>query len=139
MCSRFTRTAAGGALGLTVLAGGAVVVPAVASAAVSPGTDAATKIADRVTRITEALTGLVTDGTITQQQADAVAQRLAEGGFGGRGHGHGRGGRLIDLDAAARALNLSEDELRAALSDGTRSPRWPSSRTSRPVPSWTRS
>jgi hypothetical protein len=120
MRSRFTRIAAGGALGLTVLAGGAVVVPAVASAAVSPETDATTEITKRVTRITEALAGLVTNGTITQQQADEVAQRLAEDGFGssGHGHGHGRGGREIDLSAAAQALNLSDDELRDALSDG---------------------
>ena len=74
MRTRLQKVAAGGALGLTVLAGGAVVVPAVASAAVSPQTDAATEIADRVTRIQQALAGLVSDGTIDQQQADAVAQ-----------------------------------------------------------------
>lgn len=122
MRTRLTRIAAGGALGLTVLAGGAVVVPAVASAAVSPRSDAATEIAGRVTRIQQALAGLVSDGTIDQQQADAVAQRLADGGFGGRGHGHerGHGGRGLfgGLDAAAEALGMTQDELREAVSDG---------------------
>lgn len=121
MRTRLTKIAAGGALGLTVLAGGAVVVPAVASAAVSPQSDAATEVADRVTRIQQALAGLVSDGTIDQQQADAVAQRLADGGFGGRGHGHerGHGGRGLfgGLDAAAEALGMTEDE-REAVSDG---------------------
>lgn len=64
-----------------------------------------------VERITKALSGLVDDGSITQEQADEVATTLAGSGLGGHG-GHGGG---PGLDVAAEALGLSEDELRDAL------------------------
>ena len=63
-------------------------------------------------RIRDALTGLVEDGSITDAQADEVAGTLAASGLGGRGHG---GGGRLDLAAAATALKLTEDELREAL------------------------
>ncbi|MBB3084327.1 hypothetical protein [Geodermatophilus sabuli] len=63
-------------------------------------------------RIRGALSGLVSDGSITEEQADEVAGTLSEAGIGGHG-GHG-GGRL-DLSAAAATLRMTEDELRAAL------------------------
>ena len=70
-----------------------------------------------VDRITEALSGLVSDGSITQEQADEVASTLDEAGMGHRG-GHRGGG--FDLSAAATALGMTEDELRTALeTDGT--------------------
>jgi len=122
MRKRLTGLVLGGALALGVT--GAVVVPAVASAATSE-TDAATEIADRVSAIREALTGLVDDNTITEEQADRVAETLADelpshgrgGGHGGHG-GPGGMGRGLGLDSAAEALGLTEDELREALSDG---------------------
>ena len=71
-----------------------------------------------VERITEALSGLVSDGSITQEQADEVAGTLSEAGIGERG-GPGGGGRF-DLAAAATALGLTEAELRTALeAEGT--------------------
>jgi polyhydroxyalkanoate synthesis regulator phasin len=95
--------------GALTLGGLAVAVPALAD---TSGTGSAA-----VERITEALTGLVSDGSLTQEQADEVASTLTEAGIGGHG-GHG-GGRL-DLEAAATALNMTEDELHTALeADGT--------------------
>ncbi|MBJ7453432.1 MAG: hypothetical protein JHC71_15325 [Blastococcus sp.] len=70
-----------------------------------------------VDRITEALSGLVSDGSITQEQADEVASTLDEAGIG---HGGGHRGGGFDLSAAATALGMTEDELRTALeTDGT--------------------
>jgi polyhydroxyalkanoate synthesis regulator phasin len=92
------------AAGAVVLGGLAVAGPALADD--PTGTSA-------VERITEALSGLVDDGSITQDQADEVAATLAESGIGGGGRGgHGPG---IDLATAAQALGLTEDELRTAL------------------------
>ncbi len=99
--------------GALTLGGLAVAVPATA------GSDAAG--ASAVERITEALSGLVSDGSLTQEQADEVADTLSEAGIGGPGgHGGGRGGGHLDLAAAASALGLTEEELRTALeADGT--------------------
>ena len=74
--------------------------------------------------ITEALDGLVTDGTLTQAQADAVAEALQaakpERPFGGGRHGPGGlGFGRIGLDAAAEVIGIEEDDLRDALRDGT--------------------
>ncbi|MDP9406706.1 MAG: hypothetical protein M3P95_02120 [Actinomycetota bacterium] len=118
MRKRLTTIAAAGALGLGALAGGAVVVPAVASAAVSSETEAADGIAERVTAIREALAGLVSGGTITQEQADAVTQRLAEERPRFGGHRHGHGGRHLSLDTAAETLGVPENGLRDALRNG---------------------
>jgi hypothetical protein len=94
--------------GALTLTGLAVAVPALAE---EGPTDAASSSV--VERITDALSGLVTDGSLTQEQADEVATTLNEAGIG-RGHGPGHGGRL-DLSTAATALDLTEDELRTAL------------------------
>jgi len=95
--------------GVLTLSGLAVAVPALAdpSAASAAGASA-------VERIKNALSGLVSDGSLTQEQADEVATTLDAAGLGdGRG-GHGGGGRL-DLGAAATALGMTEDELATAL------------------------
>ena len=78
--------------------------------------------------VADALDDLVTAGTITQAQADAVAEALQaarpERPFGGgRGHWIGGPGGLgfgrIGLDAAAEVLGIEEDDLRDALREGT--------------------
>ncbi|MFH5823695.1 hypothetical protein [Georgenia sp. AZ-5] len=75
-------------------------------------------LADRLERIRDALTELVDGGTLTEDQADAVAETLndseALGPYGGPGvHGGG-----LDLDAAADALGLSAEDLRSQLEAG---------------------
>lgn len=92
--------------GVLTISGLAVAVPAIADPSATSGTST-------VERIKSALSGLVTDGSITQEQADEVATTLDEAGLG-RGGGHHGGGRL-DLAAAATALGMTEDELRTAL------------------------
>jgi uncharacterized protein YidB (DUF937 family) len=72
--------------------------------------------------VEDALSGLVEDGTITQEQADAVEEALEDarpdrGIGGGIGH-HGFGLVLGDMSTVAESLGISEDELRAALADG---------------------
>ncbi len=114
MRTKLATYALAGALGLSGVAGAALVAPAVSYAA----TGDSTALDARVTSLREALTGLVSDGSITQAQADEVASTLAEArpeGFGRGGHGGGR----IDLAAAAEALGLTEDELRTQTQAGS--------------------
>jgi lambda repressor-like predicted transcriptional regulator len=92
--------AAAGALTLTGLA---VAVPAVADTEDTDGTS--TSVVDR---IKDALSGLVDDGSITQEQADEVATTLDGAGFGHHGGWFG-------LETAAETLGMTEDELRTAL------------------------
>lgn len=103
-----------GALGLTAVGGAALAVPAVAYAA----TGDSTPLESRVSALKDALKGLVSDGTLTQQQADRVATTLAESPPAGFGHhGRGGGGRGVHLEALA-ALGITADELRAAAEAG---------------------
>ena len=104
MRRKLVVAAAAGALTLTGLA---VAVPAVAATDETDGTSSSTV----VDRIKDALSGLVDDGSISQEQADEVATTLGDSGFGGHwGHGGWHG-----LEAAAEALGMTEDELRTAL------------------------
>ncbi|WNV77130.1 hypothetical protein [Geodermatophilus sp. DSM 44513] len=104
MRRKLVVAATAGALTLTGLA---VAVPAVAATEETDGTS--TTVVDR---IKDALSGLVDDGSITQEQADEVATTLSEAGPGWHGGHHGgwRG-----LDTAAETLGMTEDELRTAL------------------------
>lgn len=121
MRSKLATVALVGALGLTGVAGAVLVAPALSYAA----TGDSTALDERVSSLTSALQGLVSDGTLTQSQADEVATTLAEraplGHRGHRGHGGGPGGpgggREVAA-AAAEALGLTEDELRTAAQDG---------------------
>jgi polyhydroxyalkanoate synthesis regulator phasin len=93
--------------GALTLTGLAVAVPALAD------TDTlGSSVSSRLERIKDALAGLVSDGSITQEQADEVADTLAAADLGGHGGHHGRG---MALAAAAEALGMSEDDLRTAL------------------------
>lgn len=68
----------------------------------------------------------VEDGRLTEEQAERLKEALEEGdlpllhgSWGGHGPGHGlHHGFPGGLDAAADYLEMSEDELRAALRDG---------------------
>jgi len=117
-----------GAAGLALTLG--VVVPAIADdAADDAGTSESRTFGDRLTRLKEAVAGLVSDGTLTQAQADKVAETLDQsdvfrgpGGHGGMGGGPGgpagmRGG--MDLSVAAETLGLETDALLDLLRDGS--------------------
>jgi len=112
MRKQILTIAAAGVLGLS---GVAVAGPALAAAG---ATSAAATVTSRVDTIKGALAGLVTDGTLTQAQADKVATTLDSSDAlrgGGRG-GHGHGGH--DLSTAATALGMTEADLRTALQGG---------------------
>lgn len=91
-----------GTLGLT---GAALLAPGSALAQTADGTP-------RITALKDALKGLVTDGTITQEQADEVATTLAEQ-LPHRGGGHGRGhvGRAAQ-EEVAKVLGITVEQLR---------------------------
>jgi hypothetical protein len=76
---------------------------------------------------TETANEAVTAGTITQDQADRIIERMQNGdyrfAFGGRG-GPGRGGPMVEglreamMTAAAQELGITTEELHTALHDG---------------------
>lgn len=121
---KITRTlAAAGMAGALAVTGFAVVAPA-AAATTDDDTTTSDSRPGRAQTIADALAGLVSDGTLTQAQADEVATTLSEStalrGPGGHGHGAGAFGAGFGLEAAAEALGLTTDELRTALAvDGT--------------------
>jgi len=100
-------------------AGGAVAMtPASATTSTNP-------VSSRLANIKSALSGLVSDGTLTQAQADKVAGTLdnkmpngGERGMRGPGGRFGGIGMVHTQAAAAKALGLTPDKLRAALQSG---------------------
>ncbi|MDQ1672626.1 MAG: hypothetical protein QOC98_1188 [Frankiaceae bacterium] len=120
----FGGLAAGVALGPAIASatdGTSTAAPTAASAPAPTPPTAAERTADRTARLRDDLSGLVKDGTLTQQQADKVADTLASkapgGGRGGPG-GH-RGGREVGrLDAAAKILGVGPEALRTELQGG---------------------
>lgn len=111
MRTKLATYALAGALGLT---SAALVVPAVSYAATGSATEG-------MRSIKTVLSGLVSDGTLTQAQADKVATVIAEARParpGPGGHGRHGGGHRLDLAPAATALGLSEAELRTQLQAG---------------------
>jgi hypothetical protein len=116
-------------LGFGGLAAGVALAPTIASAASGTSTaapaPAATpptaeqRTADRTARLKDNLSGLVKDGTLTQQQADKVADTLAAKQPAGRGGPGGRGGAEFGrLDAAAKILGVTPEALRTELQGG---------------------
>ena len=99
-------------VGITALVIAAVAMSGIALAQTDETTDEAAQNA--VTRIAEKLQALVDDGTITDDQANAVAETLAEGfkpgGRQGRGHGPNPG-------AIAEFLGMEQDAFREALQE----------------------
>lgn len=83
-----------------------------------PTTSTATARPDRSTIVNDALAKLVTAGTITQAQSDAVAKALTDA-LPAKGM-DGRGGRVggASLTVAAKAIGISEADLRTALQGG---------------------
>jgi hypothetical protein len=116
MRRRIATAGVAGVLGVTGLA----LVTAPLASAETTTEDGTTTVGSRLQAIRDALAGLVSDGSITQEQADEVATTL-DGSDALRGPGgHGGGGRGLALDAAAEALGMTADELRTALEvDGT--------------------
>lgn len=94
-------------------AGALAVTPASAETSTNP-------VSSRLAHIKSALSGLVSDGTLTQSQADKVAatldQKLPQHGLGGMRGKH----RLMHLElaTAAKALGMTEDALRTQLRSG---------------------
>ena len=115
MKKRLTTIAAAGVLGLGGVASTFALAPAVVAAATSD-TTTSEALADRVDRIRNALGGLVDDGTLTDTQADKVAETLADQLPARHGLGHrGPGGGLADV---AEVLDMTEAEVISALKDG---------------------
>ena len=116
-----------------VLAAGGVGAVAITPASATTSDNAVTS---RLAGIKSALSGLVSDGTLTQSQADKVAgtleQKMPKSGMGGPGgHKDGPGGHMGSPGghfgwmgmsqtqaAAAKALGLTTDKLHAALRSG---------------------
>jgi len=111
-----------------VLASGAVGAVALTPASATTSDNAVTS---RLASIKSALSGLVSDGTLTQSQADKVAStldtKLPKGpkggheGFGGPGGPGGHFGRMgmgRTEAAAAKALGLTTAKLHTALESG---------------------
>ena len=97
--------------------GAVVITPASASTSSNP-------ISSRLAMIKDALSGLVSDHTLTQAQADKVANalnnKLPQGGFGG-GPGHRFGGMMGLRESAAtvaKTLGMTPAELMTALRSG---------------------
>ncbi|MCU1432601.1 MAG: hypothetical protein JWP95_1706 [Actinotalea sp.] len=120
---KITRNVAvAGVAGALTLSGIALVAAPVATAAtVAAAEDGTDTVGSRLQAITEALAGLVTDGSITQEQADEVAATLdASDALRGPGGPGGDGGRGIAVDVAAETLGMTGEELRTALAvEGT--------------------
>lgn len=119
-----TRIVAG-LVGMAALGAGAFVVPAVAGAQTTPEPDVVTLDqaqpedgqSDRSEQRAERLQGLVDNGTITQEQADQIAEQIADGDSGRRGkRGHHRGTGKSDV--VTDLLGLTADELRTELRAG---------------------
>ena len=108
MKKMIAATAVAASVAVGGIAGVALGVPTIASAQ--------NAAEETVTWIDEALSGLVTNGTINQAQADAVESALEEA-KPDRGPRGGRIARHFAMDTVAGALGMTNTELRAALAE----------------------
>ena len=123
MPSRLQTIAVASAAGVASLAVAVVGLPALADAATN-GTSPTDAVSKRVSAIRGSLQGLVDDKTLTDAQADKVAETLGQKGpfpGGGEGFRHGGPGFFLGggMDAVAKVLGMSVEDLRAALREGT--------------------
>jgi len=103
------------------LAGATLLTPGLAGAQDDTDTPEAVEATVRPEageRITEALQGLVDDGTITQAQLDAVVETLVEARPERGPRGHGGPGRFAGGADLAEILGLEQSELREAVTGG---------------------
>jgi hypothetical protein len=118
--SRLATVAVASAIGLSAVSVSVVAAPALA--ATMKGDSPSDAVSGRVAAIRDRLQGLVDDKTLTDAQADKVAETLGEKREGfGPGHGL-RGGRGLfgaGLEPAAQVLGMTQGEVRAALREGT--------------------
>ena len=118
MRKKIAVVAIAGGIGLT---GGLLIAPGIATAADS---GSSTSVSGRLNAIKDALKGLVSDGTITQSQADKVAttldQKLPRRGPGGMGmHREGPfGGPHLHPADVAKILGITPQALRTQLEAG---------------------
>ena len=104
------------ALGVTVLS--PVVAGAQESTTSTTTDEGAEEGTDRVDRLRDSLDDLVTAGTITSAQADAVAEHLAQFAFHRAHHLGGRGRLAVGLEVAAEVIGIDRSALIDALRDG---------------------
>ncbi|MEX0698241.1 MAG: hypothetical protein WD651_05450 [Acidimicrobiia bacterium] len=108
---------AGVAVALGLILGTTVFGPRSATAQEST-TETLADSDDRSDRWRGVLDPLVEDGTLTEAQADTVADYLATNLGGQRGHFLGRGPGLASFEAAADIIGIENADLREALADG---------------------
>jgi len=99
-------------IGITVLVVASLAMSGIALAQTDESTDEASQ--NVVTRIAERLQSLVDDGTITADQAEAVAETLADGPRPKGPRGHHRG---PNFGAIAEFLGMEREEFREALQE----------------------
>lgn len=106
-------------LGIGLATAGVLIAPSISAAQEDDSTTDAVAVEERSGPPEDFLADLVDDGTITQAQADAIAEHLQEN-RGDRGHGrrgHGPGGH--DSTVVTDLLGMTDDELRTELRAGS--------------------
>ena len=91
-----------------------------ATTVANPSQQGAARQGARTKVVQDALASLVTDGTLTQDQADAVAARLRDAAKQARSDRHDKRSerRQEMVGVAATALGMSSEDLTSALKDG---------------------